>query len=484
MKISTIIIGAGPAGLQLGFFLEKADIDYIILEKSTLSGSFFNRYPHSGKLISINKKYTGNTDPEYNMRHDWNSLLSDDDVRFTQYSDDYYPSNEDLVKYLNDYSKRHSLKIQYNTTVNRITKDDHEYTLETSAGIYTCTKLVVAIGLSKPIIPDIFKNEPTKILHYADYEKDYFKKKENLLLFQNKNVLIIGGGNSSYELGNLLTPHCSTVIISTRSVKKWALSSHYTGDLRAVYMSFVDTFLLKSLNVIAVDRFDKTSSPLRSYDIIIFCTGWMFDKSLFDFPLNLTQNEKFPLIKDNFESSGNKNLYFIGSLMHSLDFKRSSGGFIHGFRYLIKYFFQTNFTQKYDVYSYDFDEMIQHISYRINNAGALYQMYGEMCDLFYYDSDKFTYYDSVKPNTFPIETTYFTVSLEYGEEITEMSKISAKKRTQKGYEINSHLVHPVLKVYKNKQLFDEIHFEDDVLIDFKDPVKYTHKFIRSIRMFI
>lgn len=34
------IIGAGPAGLQLGYFLSKADRDYIIFEKSNNSGKW------------------------------------------------------------------------------------------------------------------------------------------------------------------------------------------------------------------------------------------------------------------------------------------------------------------------------------------------------------------------------------------------------------------------------------------------------------
>ena len=41
-------------------------------------GSFFARYPRHDKLISINKRFTGKTNKQFNMRHDWNSLLSDD----------------------------------------------------------------------------------------------------------------------------------------------------------------------------------------------------------------------------------------------------------------------------------------------------------------------------------------------------------------------------------------------------------------------
>ena len=33
-----VIVGAGPAGLQMGYFLQQAGRDYVILERSNVSG--------------------------------------------------------------------------------------------------------------------------------------------------------------------------------------------------------------------------------------------------------------------------------------------------------------------------------------------------------------------------------------------------------------------------------------------------------------
>ena len=55
----TCIIGAGPAGLQLGFFLSQAKRDYVILERERSAGAFFKTYPRHRQLISINKRFTG-----------------------------------------------------------------------------------------------------------------------------------------------------------------------------------------------------------------------------------------------------------------------------------------------------------------------------------------------------------------------------------------------------------------------------------------
>src|SRR6267142_847174 len=69
-----LIIGAGPGGLQLGYFLQKAGRNYVILEANRGPGSFFKTFPRHRTLISSNKVYTGFDDPELNLRFDWNSL--------------------------------------------------------------------------------------------------------------------------------------------------------------------------------------------------------------------------------------------------------------------------------------------------------------------------------------------------------------------------------------------------------------------------
>ena len=72
------IVGAGPGGLQLGHYLHKQSRDYVIFERQTIPSSFFAHFPRHRHLISLNKRFTGRDNPEFNMRHDWNSLLDTD----------------------------------------------------------------------------------------------------------------------------------------------------------------------------------------------------------------------------------------------------------------------------------------------------------------------------------------------------------------------------------------------------------------------
>ena len=95
-------LGFGDTGfLGMGIGFRRYRVSDALLIQLIFSGHFFVKYPRHGTLISINKRNTGKTNDEFNMRHDWNSLLSDDlDLRMTKYSRSFFPPKSVLVKYL------------------------------------------------------------------------------------------------------------------------------------------------------------------------------------------------------------------------------------------------------------------------------------------------------------------------------------------------------------------------------------------------
>jgi len=142
-----LIIGAGPAGLQLGYYLEKAGRDYLILEEGETAGTFFKKFPRHRTLISQNKIHTGYDDHEINLRWDWNSLLSDDEgMLFKHFTSDFFPRADVLVRYLNDYANRFKLKIKYLTRAKRITRNGDFEILDQQGRKYTCKRLLIACG--------------------------------------------------------------------------------------------------------------------------------------------------------------------------------------------------------------------------------------------------------------------------------------------------------------------------------------------------
>ena len=163
-----VIVGAGPAGLQMAYFLQKSSRRYVVYEEADKAASFFSKHPRHNKLISLNKKHNLFTEDEFNLRHDWNSLLSDDrQMRFTEYSDDLYPKPSDLYKYLNDFAERFQLNIKYNTRVTKISKTNSIFNIETSkanqdgSNVASCTAqcVLMATGAVKENIPENIQGE-------------------------------------------------------------------------------------------------------------------------------------------------------------------------------------------------------------------------------------------------------------------------------------------------------------------------------------
>jgi thioredoxin reductase len=544
MNIETIILGAGPSSLQLAYFLKQNNIPYLIIERNTTCASFFSKYPHTKKLISLNKKYTGKSDPEFNLRHDWNSLLNDDNFLFTDFSDELYPNSNELHNYLNSFYKKYELNINFNQEIISVKKCSNDYLYEISVKnsdqeviTYKCNKLIVATGLSQAVYPELqletqihYENNEKIIKHYNDYPSGYFMDKENLKNYINKKVLIIGGGNSAYELANLLQSYCSHIIL-LGSNKNLSIVTHYVGDIRTIYLPFLDTFYLKSLN--GIDNVDKdtlktykiyqnsdnysanykkfklvnsigehyyhNTPDLEYFDEIIYCTGWKFDTGIFNFDVKLTPNNKYPEVNYNFESTNNKNMFFIGSLMHSKDFKKGSGGFIHGFRYLIKLFTQLNYSIPFSIKTFLFtgnmdcyNELTEYIYKRINYSSSLYQMYGTLCDIFYFDKTEksIKYIEDVKLDCLqalkinqnstnnPIKHINVLI-LEYGQEVQNIKQLGAFNK------FNPAFLHPKIYIYELSgsplTLLDRITFEEDLVADFKSKVTY-HKIKQTLKM--
>jgi hypothetical protein len=387
-----------------------------------------------------------------------------------------------------------------------------------------CRRLVVATGLSSPARPTFLGEVARPIRHYADFEPDYFTSGKFKDEFRNKSVCILGGGNSAYELANLLTPVASSIVVSGRTTRKFSVVSHYTGDIRAVYLPYFDTFFLKSMNVVnshaaqltitqptptapykIEDRMGCTKEECvhaRSFlsklefDEVICCTGWRFNTNIFDFPVAMSANQKYPALTPSFEMRGHSNLFCIGSIGHAADFKKSSGGFIHGFRYLIRELYNMVFLKKVNQTLFpagDLEAITRQMITNANESSALYQMHSQLADIVYWNpATKSIHYI---PHTFPnyanavlknkYATTCFTFTLEYGKTHTKEISNLGLKLTKLGTEARASLLHPIIRVIRCNEdgdpvMVDELHLDEDAFMNFMFPVNYWHKLHRFL----
>ena len=100
---------------------------FFVLTFTSFSGNFFVQYPRHRTLISVNKRHTGKTNKEFNLRHDWNSLLSDDEsLKFTKYSKEMFPHADRYLDYLRDYQQKLGINVQFNTEISSIKEEPCE----------------------------------------------------------------------------------------------------------------------------------------------------------------------------------------------------------------------------------------------------------------------------------------------------------------------------------------------------------------------
>jgi thioredoxin reductase len=485
-----LVIGAGPAGLQLGHFLERAGRDYLILEAGSTPGTFFRTFPRHRRLISINKPHTGWDDPELNLRMDWNSLLSEQaHPRFTGYTPRYFPAADDLVRYLTDFAHAHRIRVRYGAHVSRISRDRGFVVTDRAGHTYRAERLIVATGVSQPFVPPIPGIESAEVYNTVSVDpRD----------FTGQRVLVIGKGNSGFETADNLIETAAVIHVAGPSSIRMAWRSHYVGHLRAINNNLLDTYQLKSQNALidgTIERIERRNGSyvvrtrfVRSnevqkdlcYDRVIACTGFRFDPSTFDNASRpaLTLRDRFPAQTPEWESVNIPDLYFAGTLMQVRDFKQSTCGFIHGFRYAVRALHHM-LEWKYHRAHWPHrrlpaspDALTGAVIERVNRTSALWQLFGFMCDLIVPGSDGDARFyeelpvDYVRGGDVGAADSYFTVTLEYGpnHDVHDPFDVSVGRIAQTATDAagESRYLHPVIRHYRGRVLSAEHHVTENL----------------------
>ena len=189
----TLIIGGSAAGLASAACLQKAGVEFVILEKySRVATSWRNHYDRLH--LHTSRK--------------WSALpYKPFDASLPQ-----YPSRQDVVEYLDSYARELNIHPVFNTEAASIRKEGDTWITETNAGTYQSRFVIVATGRNhKPKMAE-FKGLNTfsgDVLHSSQYK--------NGKMFGGKNVLVVGFGNSAGEQAICLHEHGAFPSLSVRS---------------------------------------------------------------------------------------------------------------------------------------------------------------------------------------------------------------------------------------------------------------------------
>jgi thioredoxin reductase len=486
VTLDYLIIGAGPAGLQLASLLEAdGKRDYLVLERGDAPGTFFTRYPRHRTLISLNKVYTGSDDPEFSMRMDWNSLLSDDpSLLFKNYSVRYFPPAEALLDYLADFAAKTGVRIRFGTDVTRVSKQGDEFVVTAGEESWRAKRLVVATGVTRTYRPDI---------PGLELAEGYDTMSVDPQDFTNQRVLILGKANSAFETADNLIETTSLLHVAGPSSIRLAWRTHFVGHLRAVNNNFLDTYELKAGNAVldgnvrsierdgdhlkvmfAFSRADEVVKELH-YDRVLLCTGFAFDAGIFDESCRpeLTINDRFPAQTSAWESTNVPGLYFAGTITQVRDFKKSTSGFIHGFRYGARALHKI-LEQRYAETpwpSRETPDITAAIIERVNRTSALWQQFGFLADVVTVRGGTTRYHEEV-PLDFFAEgglggyDDAFAITLEYGPDHDKVDPfdITVKRVAQDsvGQAHDAAYLHPVIRHFRGGSVQDTHHLAENL----------------------
>lgn len=171
-----IIIGGGQAGLSVAYFLKKTNLKYLILDDQKSPGGSWHYTWDSLKLFSPSK---------YSSLSGWQMPLTKNE----------YPTKNEFIDYITKYESRYNFPIRRSTLVSQVTKENNYFKIATNQGIFFSRTLISATGTSKnPFVPkypdlELFKGEQ---MHSTAYR--------NTKGLENKNILVVGGGNSGAQI--------------------------------------------------------------------------------------------------------------------------------------------------------------------------------------------------------------------------------------------------------------------------------------------
>jgi putative flavoprotein involved in K+ transport len=179
-RYDVVVVGAGQAGLAIGYFLAHEGCRFVIVDGADSIGAAW--------------------------RNRWDSLLLFTPRRYDSLpglafpgEPDGYPTRDEVIAYLEQYAAAFHLPIELGSAVRSLTKKDETFVLELDGRRVEADQVVVATGpfqvpfvppLAGELAPDLFRTHSTEYRRPADVPEG--------------TIVVVGGGNTGFQIAQEL----------------------------------------------------------------------------------------------------------------------------------------------------------------------------------------------------------------------------------------------------------------------------------------
>lgn len=195
-RVDVVVIGGGQAGLACGYYLRRAGVDHVILDRQPSPGGAWRSTWPSLRLFSS----SGHSSlPGWPMPG----------------HPDTFPPVDHVLDYVAEYERRYDLPVERAVAVQDVREGTDGFEVLTDRGTLRATYVVNATGTwSAPFVPQVegalsFGGRQLHSAHYRGPQD-----------FCGQRVAVVGGGNSGVQVTADLVDHAAEVsLVSARRLR-------------------------------------------------------------------------------------------------------------------------------------------------------------------------------------------------------------------------------------------------------------------------